>query len=108
MADDSMKVTIDGETFDVNDFEGRELVAAERAFNISLFAELDRGSATGVYALLFIIKRRGNPAITVDDVLALPLGTFETMLDVQDEPAPTPPTNRAQRRAAPKKASQPA
>jgi hypothetical protein len=105
VADDSMKVTIDGQTFDVNDFEGRELVAAERAFNISLFAELDRGSATGVYALLFIIKRRSNPEFTVDDALSLPLGTFESMVDLQAE-TPAPPTNRAQRRAAPKRAKQ--
>ena len=92
------KIEVDGTTYDVEDFEGRELVDAERAFGISLMLELERASMQGVYALLYLIKKRENRAFTVDDALNLKLGDVSKMLggDEEDE---VPPPNRAARRA---------
>jgi hypothetical protein len=61
---ESVKIQIDGKAYDFEDFEGREIIAAERAFDISLMSELERGSMTGMYALLFMVKRRENGTIT--------------------------------------------
>ncbi len=97
MADEGMKIQVDGKEYAVDDFEGRELVDAERSFGISLFAELDRGSVTGVYALLYLIKRRENKAFTADQALALNLGDVSRMLGQEEEEVPPP--NRAARRA---------
>lgn len=102
MANDDLTISLDGESYSVNDFEGRELVAAERAFDISLFSELQRGSVTGVYALIFIIKRRKNPEFTAEQALALPLGEIDRMVDQPKENG-GPPPNRAARRARPAK-----
>lgn len=100
MADDGMKIKVDGKEYAVDDFEGRELVDAERSFGISLFAELDRGSVTGIYAMLYLIKKRENARLTTDDVLALNLGDISKMLEGEDEKeGQGPPQNRASRRA---------
>lgn len=105
MADDGMKVRIDGRDYELDEFEGRELVMAEREFGIALVPELERGSMLGVYAFLLIIKRRENPKITAAEVLEINLGEINRMVDDQQEEGDgqVPPPNRAQRRAAPKK-----
>lgn len=91
MTDDGMKVEIDGKEYAVDDFEGRELVEVERAFEISLFTELNRSSVTGVYALLYLVKKRENPAFTPDQALALNLGTVTKMLGGDGEKQDPPP-----------------
>lgn len=94
-----MKIQIDGKEFAVDDFEGRELVDAERTFGISLPYELDRGSMSGVYALVYLVKKRENKAFTIDDAFALKLGDVKRMVDNEQEEESDPPPNRAQRRA---------
>jgi hypothetical protein len=93
-SDEGLKVQFDGQEYAVDDFQGRELVDAERSFGISLFAELDRGSATGIYAMLYLIKRRTNARFTVDDALALNLGEVTRMVagpgDGEGEAPPSP------------------
>lgn len=102
-------IKVEGKEYDVDDFEGRELVDAERAFGISLMIELDRFSMQGVYALLYLINKRGNPEYTADDALSLNLGKVQKMLGIEDEDedeeAADPPPNRAARRGAAKKSA---
>jgi hypothetical protein len=84
MAQDDVTLKVDGKEYSLNDFEGRAIVEAERAFNVSLFQELDRGSITGVYAILYLVKRQDNPNLTVDEVLSWNLGQVENMMDTQE------------------------
>lgn len=81
-------IHMDGEDYSLNDFEGREIVNVERLFDIVFLDELDRGSVTGAYAMIYIIKKRGNPGLTIDDVLSMKLGEVERILD----PTIAPPT----------------
>jgi hypothetical protein len=99
-------ITVDGKDYTVDDFEGRELVDAEQAFGISLTFELDRVSMQGIYALMYLIKRRENPGFTRDDALALKLGDVMKMVGGgDDEAGEVPPPNRAARRAKQKAGS---
>jgi hypothetical protein len=85
MSQDEVKITIEGQEYSLNDFEGRDIVGAERAFDISLFGELQRNSMTGIYALVYIIRRKTNPRLTVDDVLGIKLGEVENMIAGEEE-----------------------
>lgn len=103
MADEGIKIEVDGKEYAIDDFEGRELVDAERAFGISLFSELERGSVTGIYAVLYLIKRRDDASFTVDNALALNLGQVQNMLGTgangNGKAATDPPPSRASQRA---------
>ena len=93
------KITVDGKDYSVDDFEGRELVDAEREFGVSLMFELDRASMQGVYALIYMIKKRENHAFTANDALNLKLGDVSKMLGLGEDGEEAPPPNRAARRA---------
>lgn len=94
--DDGVKIHIDGKTYDLEDFEGREIIAAERAFDISLLGEISRGSMMGIYAAVFMVKRRENPDILVDEVLALKLSDVMKLGEEKQDP---PPKSRAKKSA---------
>ncbi len=100
MADDGMKIQVDGKEYAVDDFEGRELVDAERSFGISLFAELDRGSVTGVYALVYLIKKRQDKTFTADRALALNLGEVSRMIGQEEEVPPSKPAAQRAKKPA--------
>lgn len=101
LADKGLMIEVDGKEYAIDDFEGRELVDAERSFGISLLAELERGSVTGVYAVLYLIKKREDGTFTPDDALALNLGQVQNMLGSPDgaEGQSGPPPARASQRA---------
>jgi hypothetical protein len=101
------EIRIDGKTYQVDDFSGRELVAAERGFGINLMPELDAGTMQGVYALIYLVKHRENPDFTVDDALDIKIGQLNEMLSDDDEPdegeaagPPTPAPVKGKRPAA--------
>jgi hypothetical protein len=104
MSQDEVKITIEGQEYSLNDFEGRDIVEAERAFDISLFSELQRNSMTGIYALVFMIRRQTNPHITMDDVLKIKLGEVERMVTPQESNGnggpPPKPAGKARAKAS--------
>lgn len=92
------KITIDGQTFDVDDFEGRELIDAEKVFGVNLLAGLDEPSMSIVYALVWLVKRRSNPRFTPDDAMRVNLGDLSKMMgdpDNGDGEKKDPPPARA-------------
>jgi hypothetical protein len=94
---DNVTIHIEGKAYDLEDFEGREIIAAERALDISLLGEISRGSMLGVYAAVFMVKRRKDPTTTIDDVLALKLSEVVKLSEIKEEKVPPP--SRGQRRA---------
>lgn len=80
MANEGITITVDGKEYAIDDFEGRELIDVERAFGISLYHELERSSMTGIYAILYLVKKRETPSFTVENALALKLGQVENMI----------------------------
>jgi hypothetical protein len=90
------KITIDGETFDVDDFEGRELIDAEKVFGVNLLVGIDEPSMSVVYAMVWLVKRRANPGFSPDDAMKINLGDLGKMMgDPEKEEKPGPPPARA-------------
>lgn len=84
-------ITIEGKTYDVDDFEGRELLEAEKVFGINLLAGIDEPSMAVIYALVWLVKRRGNPAFTPDEAMKINLGALSKMMGGDEEKTDPPP-----------------
>jgi hypothetical protein len=90
------KITIEGQEFNVDDFEGRELLEAEKVFGVNLLSGMDEPSMAVVYALIWLVKRRGNPRFSPDDAMGINLGDLSKMMgNGQEEEKQDPPPARA-------------
>jgi hypothetical protein len=103
MAEDQFKIRIDGDEYTLDDFEGRDLVNVERQLDISLGRELERMSSTGVYALVYLVKHKKDPGVTIDDVLSMNMGEISKSVGDSDEDDakkdPTPPPVPARKKS---------
>ena len=89
-------IRIDGKEYSVDDFEGRELIDAEKVFGVNLLAGLDEPSVAIVYALVWLVKRRSNSRFTPDDAMKINLGDLGKMMGTEDKEAESgPPPARA-------------
>lgn len=89
MADDGLKVTIEGKTHDLEDFELGEIAWGEEQIGMALDDALPM---TQALAFVAIIKRRENPDFSIEDAKKLKLSVFD------EPPAADPPSNGAKKR----------
>lgn len=89
-------IRIDGQEYSVDDFEGRELIDAEKVFGVNLLAGLDEPSIAIVYALVWLVKRRTDSRFSPEDAMKINLGDLSKMMgDAEVEGDAGPPSARA-------------
>jgi hypothetical protein len=88
-------ITIEGVEYDVDDFEGRELIDAEKVFGVNLLAGIDQPSMSVIYALVWLVKRRANSRFTPEEAMKINLGDLGKMMGNEDEEKADPPPARA-------------
>lgn len=74
-------------TVDMSEFTGRDLIAVEKLVGRPCSRELHSGdvSAEVAYAVLTVLRRKVDPAFTLDDALDMPVDRL-----VLRSPAPDP------------------
>lgn len=75
MADDALTVSLDGENYNIEDFELGDLEWLEDEMGAPL-DQIEWGSARAAVRLVYLIKRRTNPNYTLDDARGEKLAVF--------------------------------
>lgn len=91
--DNTLKVTVEGKEYDLDDFELGELAWAEEQIGQPIDNALPM---TQALAFVAVIKRRDNPEFTLDDARKLKMSVLEEPKANGDKPRPT----RAAKKAA--------
>jgi hypothetical protein len=76
VADDGLKVTLDGKEYALDDFELGELEWLEEELG-DLDDMANMASMKAAVRFVYVIKRRDNPGFTLDDARKLKLSVFD-------------------------------
>lgn len=86
MAEETPMFRVNGKDYAIPaDLDLGEMCDAERYFGVE-FGENATSGIRMAAALLWIAIRRDDPSVSVDDIRALPMSTFEGMVDADPPP----------------------
>jgi hypothetical protein len=94
--DQALEFTLDGKSYPIDDFTLGEIEWLEDELGGSLDS-VDLSSIKVVSRFITVIKRRDNPAFTLDDARALKLSVLN---NEEDESSPARPTKASGKRKA--------